>query len=55
MAELSVKCEVCAARLEADSEDELAKLMQEHAKDAHDVDMSEEEAREIIEGQIGNV
>jgi predicted small metal-binding protein len=55
MSRMGVFCRTCGARLEADSKEELAKLMQEHAKEAHDMDMSDEEARKIIEGQIGSV
>jgi predicted small metal-binding protein len=49
-------CGICGARLEADSKEELAKLLQEHAKEAHDIDMSDEEAtRQVTEGQLGDI
>jgi predicted small metal-binding protein len=52
----SIKCEMCGARLEADSEAELAKLMQEHAKEAHDIDMSDQEAaRQVTEGMLSDI
>ena len=46
MAKPSIKCEMCGAHMEADTEEELAKTFQEHAKHAHDMDMSEEMAQE---------
>ena len=55
MAELSIKCEMCGASLEADTRTELMNVSQEHAKHAHDMDMSDQEAKRIIEGQIGSI
>jgi len=48
-------CKTCGARLEADSEEEMAKLLQEHVKDAHDTEISDEEALSRLEGQINNI
>jgi predicted small metal-binding protein len=39
MAKPSIKCEICGAHLEADTEHELAETFQEHAKHEHDMDM----------------
>ena len=56
MSRFGKMCEICGARLEADSKEELAKLLQEHAREAHDIDMSDEEAaRQVTEGQLGDI
>lgn len=42
MAKSSIKCEMCGAHLEADTDEELATVYQEHAKHTHDMEMSQE-------------
>ena len=54
MAKPSLKCKVCGAHMEADTEEELVKVYQKHAKKAHDMDLSEEmAAKEVKESQFG--
>jgi predicted small metal-binding protein len=48
MAELSVKCSTCGHVLTADSEEEMIKAIQAHAKEKHNMEMSEEKAKESI-------
>jgi len=48
MAEKSVKCSRCGMSLTAGNEDDLVKKLQAHAKDRHDMDMSESKAREAV-------
>ncbi|HEM60975.1 MAG TPA: DUF1059 domain-containing protein [Chloroflexi bacterium] len=48
MAEISVKCSSCGGMLTAESEPEMVKKLQAHAKEAHNMEMSEEKAKEAI-------
>jgi predicted small metal-binding protein len=48
LAQISVKCSTCGSVLTADSEEEMTKALQAHAKEAHNMDMSEETAKEAI-------
>lgn len=49
MAEKSVVCPICNGALKAASEDELVKVLKEHAKHDHEMDMPEEKARHMVE------
>jgi predicted small metal-binding protein len=44
MAKPSIKCPMCGAHMEADTDHELATVFQKHSKDVHDMDMSHEES-----------
>ncbi len=48
MAEMSIKCKSCGHEVSAESEDALVKKIQQHNKEHHDQETSEEEAREAI-------
>lgn len=48
MAQLSVKCSTCGHVLTADSEEAMIKAIQAHAKEKHNMEMSEEKAKESI-------
>lgn len=48
MGEASVGCPICGKSLTAPNEDELVKTFRDHAKHDHDMDMSEEMAREKV-------
>lgn len=43
-----ITCPKCGKVLTAESEDELVKVFQKHVKHEHDMDMSEEAAREKL-------
>jgi len=48
MAQLSVKCSTCGHVLTADSEGEMIKALKAHAKEKHNMEMSEDKAKEAI-------
>lgn len=48
MAEKSVKCSACGTVLTAESEDALVAELQEHVRDHHDKEMSEDKAKEAV-------
>ena len=49
MAEHSIKCPMCDSTITAESEAALVKQLQQHAKEHHDHEMSEQEAKDMIE------
>ncbi|UCC75737.1 MAG: DUF1059 domain-containing protein [Anaerolineales bacterium] len=52
----SIKCEMCGAHMEAETEEELAEIFQKHSKDVHDMELSDEEAlRKVTEGRLGDI
>jgi predicted small metal-binding protein len=49
MADMNVKCSACGTTLTAGTEAELVTKLQDHAKDHHDMEMSEEKAKVAIQ------
>ncbi|HHX65124.1 MAG TPA: hypothetical protein GX702_09585 [Chloroflexi bacterium] len=47
----AIQCPVCGEVIIADSDFELIEVMQEHALDEHDAEMSDQEIREMIREQ----
>jgi predicted small metal-binding protein len=48
MAQKGVKCSVCGMTLSADNEEQLVKDLIAHAKQRHNMDMSEATAKEAV-------
>lgn len=48
MAHMTVRCSFCGATLMADSEEEMIKVLQDHAMERHNMEMSVEKAKEAI-------
>jgi len=49
MADVTVTCPMCGTDLHGPDVDALVKNYTEHAKQAHEMEMSEEEARQAVE------
>jgi predicted small metal-binding protein len=50
--QLSVICAEDGTVIRADSEDELVRKYREHVREAHDIELTDEEAREEIEATM---
>jgi predicted small metal-binding protein len=48
MAEVTVTCPMCGTEIHGPDADELAKNYKEHAREAHGMEMSEEEAKQAV-------
>ena len=48
MAEPAVKCPVCAATLKGKSEAELVRMLREHARHEHSLDLPEDKAKQLV-------
>lgn len=48
MAEYSVKCAACGADLTADSKEDLARKLRQHAREHHAIDMTEDMALQKV-------
>lgn len=48
MAEPAVKCPVCAATLRGKSEAELVRILREHARHEHGIDLAEDKAKQMV-------
>jgi predicted small metal-binding protein len=48
MAELTVTCPMCGLEIHGSDEDGVAKNYTQHAHEAHGMDISEEEAKEVV-------
>jgi predicted small metal-binding protein len=53
MAQQSVDCPVCGGTLSAESEDALVQNLQKHAKENHNREMNDQQAKDIIGKQTG--
>jgi cytochrome c-type biogenesis protein CcmH/NrfF len=51
MERYAVECPVCSEVIIADSDFELIEVVQEHVRDVHDAEMSEQEVQEMIREQ----
>ena len=49
MAEVSIKCAACGGDLTAETTEELAHKLQDHAKEHHGIDMTLEMARQKVQ------
>ena len=52
MTKVSIKCPACGGSLTAMNKEDLVKVFKEHAHHDHDMDMSEEKAREKVEKSL---
>jgi len=55
MAEVSIKCPQCGMELKAPNDDELAKNFKAHTHEVHDMEMSEEEAKQKVKMMRGGM